>query len=86
MPARSSQSLIAWVGRTLAGHLVFLEVTFALPMFLYFLNQKAESHEPVTLGWVSYTLAVTVGMAAILAALCWYTLTRPLIATYSKRK
>jgi hypothetical protein len=61
----NSHGLFGWVARTLAGHVVFLEVRFALPMF---------------------ALAVTGGMAAILAALCWYTLTRPLIATYSKRK
>jgi len=74
---------LKWASYSLAGHIVLLELAFALPLFAYFSYQRYWQGT-LTFGWAMYALVVTGALGMAVAAAGWFTVTRGLIEKHRK--
>ena len=71
-----SNKIISFAKSSLLGHIAFLQVVYAMPLFLLFAYLNYVRGE-LTLSWVLWMLLVSSASGLVVAVLFWYTTTLP---------
>ncbi len=73
-----------WCSSSLIGHLILFQLICAAPLSVMFILMMSSEHT-LTVGRAFFITAVSSVLFAIGAALFWYTLSKPLLSSRSKK-
>lgn len=73
-----------WCSSSLIGHLVLFQLICAAPLSAMFILKMSSEHT-LTVSSAFFIAAMCSVLFAIVAALFWYTLSKPLISSRSKK-
>jgi ABC-type transport system involved in cytochrome c biogenesis permease component len=75
------KAFMKWVSASLIGHVVLLELIYAIPFMFTFIVLNY-SQGTLTAAWAAYIVIGSVALGAIGAVFIWFTITLPRIRRY----